>query len=813
MRFSSSSLLATLATVASITPITSALRLIESKSLAPCQANSGFTASLFNVLFTPDNNTLAFDVVGVSSIQGNVTATLEVIAYGFTAVRQEIDPCEEDLDGLCPMNTGQINIESNTNVPDDVIKRIPGIAYGVPDIDGKVRIYINSTDTGEVIACVEAELSNGKTVYQAAVGWTTAVIAGVGLVASAVTSGLGHSNTAAHVAANALSLFGFFQAQAMIGMTAVSMPPVVESWTQNFQWSMGVIRIGFLQSICTWYQRATGGTPSTLLSTLSTTSVQIQKRALQLTNTIVNSAEEYLSKRATETSASGDLIVVRGIDRVGFRASIEQTNIFLTGMIFFIVFCAFVAILVVMFKGVCELASRQGWMSSDKFSEFRNGWKIVLKGILFRLVLIGYPQMAVLNLWELTSRDSSAEVVLAIVVFLAMVTALGFAAFKVIRLARRSVAMHKNPAYMLYSDPTCLNKWGFLYVQYRATAYYFIVPILGYLLMKAIFIGLAQNSAVVQAVGLVIIEGCFLIAVSVLRPWMDKKTNVFNISIAAINFLNAIFLLMFTSIFGQPVSLIPLLLLSKANIAPQGIVTGVMGVIFFVYNAIFSLVLLLLVLIASVYAIASKNPDTRYQPMRDDRGSFIKSQNSLHTTELDALGATARGDTKEGYGQSRIDDDDDSFSSASQNKEAAGVAATTQPRVDTSYRPTTTENTAAAVPSQRQQAPPGYDQRGMYSQPNPSSVSAFSGYNNQSRANPAPYGGQSNQGYNSAYNQNQAAYSQPQLYDGRGYQDSSQRSESMRSYGRPQAPQQQPFRPQPQQQGGMQWQRGAGYEH
>jgi hypothetical protein len=99
----------------------------------------------------------------------------------------------------------------------------------VPDLDGLIRVYINDTETGEPVACVEAELSNVKTVYQKAVGWTTAVIAGLGLVASSVTSGLGHSNTAAHVAANALSLFGFFQAQAMVGMTAVDMPPIVRA--------------------------------------------------------------------------------------------------------------------------------------------------------------------------------------------------------------------------------------------------------------------------------------------------------------------------------------------------------------------------------------------------------------------------------------------------------------------------------------------------------------------------------------------------------------------------------------------------------
>lgn len=73
-----------------------------------------------------------------------------------------------------------------------------------------------------------------------------------------------------------------------------------------------------------------------------------------------------------------------------------------------------------------------------------------------------------------------------------------------------------------------------------------------------------------------------------------------------------------------------------------------MGVIFFVVNAAFSLVLLILVLASSGYALFSKNPDVRYQPMRDDRGSFIKSNSNMlgASTELDALGATARGDMK-----------------------------------------------------------------------------------------------------------------------------------------------------------------------
>lgn len=540
-----------------LTPLASGMRLIESKSLNSCQDDASFSATLFDVVFTPDNNSLAFEVVGASTISGYVVAEVDVTAYGYSALQQTIDPCENDLEGMCPMNPGQINIESNIEVSDEVIAGIPGPAFEVPDLDGVVRIYIKERESGRTLACMEAELSNGKTVDQKAVGWTTAVIAGLALLASAVTSGLGHSNTAAHVAANALSLFGYFQAQAIIGMTAVPLPPVVASWTQNFQWTMGIIRVGFIQAICTWYQRSTGGTPSNILSTLSTASVEVQKRSLDATYGLVKRAAHHLSKRTGSAvgadSASSKTVVVRGIERVGFRAGIEPTNIFLTGLIFFMIFVLFTAICVALFKAFCEAAVKAGWFKGDKFEDFRTGWKVVLKGICFRLVLIGYPQIAILCLWQLTKRDSAAEVVLALFFFISMSLALIWASLKVFRIAKRSVQMHKNPAYILYSDPSALNKWGFLYVQFRATAYYFIMPFLIYILIKAIFIAFAQGNGTVQGIALVLIEGGFLIGVCILRPWMDKKTNAFNISIAVINFLNSIFLLVFTAVFDQPV--------------------------------------------------------------------------------------------------------------------------------------------------------------------------------------------------------------------------------------------------------------------
>jgi hypothetical protein len=371
-----------------------------------------------------------------------------------------------------------------------------------------------------------------------------------------------------------------------------------------------------------------------------------------------NSIGGSIYKRANNQNLAdpqSGMYTVKGIDRVAFRADMEVTNVFITGLAFLFFFLAAIVICVVAFKGFCDLAVKHKWMKSDKFEDFRHGWKVSLKGILFRIVLIGYPQMTILCLWEFTKVDSPAEVTLAVIMFFGMTAILGWAAYKVLMIGRRSNEMHKNPAYMLYSDPTSLNRWGFLYVQFRASAYYYIIPTLLYILVKGMFVALGQGSGTAQAIGLLIIEATVLVAASVMRPWMDKSTNTVNISICSINLFNAVCILLFSDIFDQP-----------------AIVTGVIGVVFFVANAAFAFVLLVLVIVSTVLASTRKNPDTHYQTMSDDRASFIKSQTQLNT-ELDALGATARGEMKGGF-KPGLDLDDDAWETDSMRRHPANMA-------------------------------------------------------------------------------------------------------------------------------------------
>ncbi|KAI0409519.1 hypothetical protein F4802DRAFT_147905 [Xylaria palmicola] len=624
-------------------------RKLETNSLNSCQANSGFTASLFNLRYTPSRSYIDVNISAVSTIEARVKFDVAISAYGYEFYSLIIDPCELELPGFCPMVSGNLDDPFGMMIDPKTADLVPGIAYTFPDIDAKVRVYINATSgpmAGQSVACLEANVSNGQTVDLIGVKWASAIVAGLALVSSAILSGLGHSNAASHVAATTLALTGYFQSQAIVGLVGIPLPPVVQSWTQDFQWSLGIVNVGFLQNIFTWYQRSTGGTAARIIDTLNTVSVQVQKRSAPLVTPSINlfkRAEAIiphslsnhvvgLAKRTNVKTNYGTYIVY-GIQRVAFRADIETSNLFLTGIVSFYVVMVFAAITVALFKGVCEFAAKVRLIKGDTFLDFRNGWLTVLKGILYRITLIGYAPVTVLSLWEFTQRDSAAEVLLAVFFLLYVNISLLWASYKLIRIAHRSVALHRNPAYILFSDPQTLNKWGFLYIQFRASAYYFIVPVLGYTILKSFFIAFAQNAGTVQAIALLLIEAGALIAAAVLRPWMDKKINSFNIAICAINFINAIFLLIFTKVFDQP-----------------AIVTGVVGVVLWILNAAATLILLLLLIISTAIVFFTDNPDGRYKFMADDRTSFMKSQSQLAATgELDALAITARGE-KGGYG-------------------------------------------------------------------------------------------------------------------------------------------------------------------
>lgn len=111
----------------------SAGRIIKSDSLDPCQDDSKFTASLFDIRFTPDNGSLSVDLVAVSSIKGKFTVSFEIFAYGHKVISESINPCDKamkdlDLGGLCDLTTGPFEMHGNfLDAAPDLAENIPGV--------------------------------------------------------------------------------------------------------------------------------------------------------------------------------------------------------------------------------------------------------------------------------------------------------------------------------------------------------------------------------------------------------------------------------------------------------------------------------------------------------------------------------------------------------------------------------------------------------------------------------------------------------------------------------------------------------------
>ncbi len=580
--------------------------------------------------------------------------------------------CSLGVSQVCPLSAGRLDVETSYTVDSSYVKDIPSIAYSIPNLDGKVRVAVYTENSTTAVACVEAVLTNGKSVQQKGVQWVIAVLSGIGLVTGGLASMFGHSNTAAHISSNSVSLFVYFQSLAITAMMGVqACPNIASSWAQNFQWTLGIMSLPFMQKIFNWYVQATGGTSTSILINKSVLSISVQKRkreindfvgdaitrvasrlpdqlrdsfhiksmpeitqiAHQLVPRLTLSESDFIDDSSLYTTdeksstLSSYILVLRGIQRVAYKSNIEITNLFLTSITFFFIIVFLSIILIFLVKSITESLAKLNLMNTNKFSNFRQYWATILKGTLYRLFVIGYPQINVLCLWQLCERDSVAIVVSAVCLLLSVNGLLLYAAVRVVLYGRESTKIYKNPAYLLYSDDRILNRLGFLYVQYRAQAYYFVIILLCYILFRSCFIAFAQGHGKIQSVGIFIIEFIYFLITCIIRPYMDKRTNGVNIGICTISLINSILYLLWSNVFGQP-----------------DVVGSIAGVVFFVLNAVFALVLLIMIIGSCSIAFFSKNPDSRYQQVKDDRFSFAnrnKEKEKDGDTELDALGATA----------------------------------------------------------------------------------------------------------------------------------------------------------------------------
>ncbi|KAG7663241.1 FLC1 [[Candida] subhashii] len=600
--------------VIAITTTTNAQRLLSANSLVQCMDNSQISPSYFNVTFNPDDRSLRYNLDLTSSLNTYVTAHVEVYAYGFLIIEKDIDLCSLGWKQFCPVYPGPLQVDSIEYISKEYADQIPGIAYEVPDIDAVVKVLVLDQSTGEQLSCIQSSFTNGKTISQTGVKWATAVVAGLGLLIAAILSTFGNSNAASHIAANSISLFLYFQSVVVVSMQAVErVPPIASSWSENLAWSMGLIRIEFMQDIFRWYIQATGGKPTTYLKGV-VQQILVQKRGL-----------ERFAKRSLDYALQSNktLIVLRGIERIGYNSKIEPTSIVVTGYTFFILVGYLLVVVLVLAKSAIILLKRFNKINRS-FSMFNTGFNHLLKGSVLRYICIGLTQLTIFSFWEFTKQDSPAVIVLAVLFLLLLAAVLSWSYYNVLKYARESKKKFDNPAALLYGDANILNKFGFCYTMFRAEKYYFGLVQIAHILLKSIFIAFTQSAGKVSVFPVFIFDLAYTIYLIYEGPYLNKPTNITNYMIAIVTTINSFLFLFFSDIFGQPAS-----------------VGSIMGWIFFILNAGFSLVLLLLIITFIVLSVISKNPDARFAPVRDDRFSFQRKSSIKRTEKRDSSNGEA----------------------------------------------------------------------------------------------------------------------------------------------------------------------------
>lgn len=623
-----------------------AVRHIKTLSLLTCMDNSQFTATNFDVIFYPGNNTIYIDVLALSLIAENtfMEAEVNLIVYGFNVLNKNFSFCSFNQKQICPFQPGHIDLQNTKiEVLKDVTRQIPGIAYTVPDLDARVRVLFRSNTSLEVLACVEAVLLNGKSVQTKYASWPIAAVSGVGVITSWLVGLFGYSSTAAHIALNSLSLFVYFQLVALVSMQAVARaPPIACAWAQNFMWSVGIMKVGFMQDVANWYVQLTGGTASDILDSAGLRlSISVQKKRdssyydqlSQLYQKAIKKDHLTLFKRFSlvmdkdrytydyssglystdekDPNLASKILVLRGMQRVAYLAGIEITLFFMT-LIMFLLFVLFCMLVIWFILHQIMLISRYAQKRKGKNVDHNplfslvSLWPEVIKGSLYRLFIVSLPQIIVMCVWQFFERDSAGTIVFAAILLFCWLLTLIYAVVMVFIQGIKSIREMGNPAAKLYSDLKFLLKFGFIYTQFRADRFWWTGISLFYIIFKGLMIACLQNHGKAGALIVFITEFFYLIGICVIRPYMDTPTNAFNIVLAIINFLNAFFFAFFSNIFTQPAA-----------------VSSIMGIIFFILNAVVALVLLLWTCITCLIALLSRNSDGRYRPTKDDRASFL----------------------------------------------------------------------------------------------------------------------------------------------------------------------------------------------
>lgn len=431
---------------------------LYTQDFGDCQGDSLINVTRFDAAYYADNMTVLFHLGGSSALTNeSLMLYIGVFAYGEQRFELTFNPCNANINSLCPLNSS-IPIEASGIIPvaPSDVSGFPSIAFSIPDFEGQaiLRIFANSTQSQ--IGCYSAVVTNGSSFsHPAAVGSVLGIFAAVALLSSVAVAIYGHNvaETRKHYAhtVSVFVVFSVFQHIFFTGALSMNWPSALVAFWSNYAWSAGMIYSENMQNSINQFIGSNRGNISMVGSAPSGENQpglgggyqisQIYRRTIASpfqsydgigTTFRPRALEHALSRRDTLLNSSTGYSwygspVKPGLplpgNYSGFAGTLGQENIpasnaFLTGFLWLLILITCITAAMVALKWVVEGLARVKVVKTDRFDHFRSHWIAYTAAAVLRTCYIAFFMMTFLTLFQFTLGGSAGIIALAAVIFL-----------------------------------------------------------------------------------------------------------------------------------------------------------------------------------------------------------------------------------------------------------------------------------------------------------------------------------------------------------------------------------------------------------
>lgn len=213
---------------------------LYTSTVAYCSPPGPILISAMDVRFYRQNHSLDFQLTAAALPSNlNMTAELNLFAYGRDWFNMTIDLCEIGGGSLCPVPPYNFSGSGVYDVPNRFTSSIPNVVFSVPDIEALGVLRLTKQNTNDTVGCMQVTLANGLSARSPGVLWGTVGFVLLAVVAAIATMLWRDSLSALQW--RVVDIVSTLHTVVLTSMLTLIVPHVFHEYSLSFAWSFGLI--------------------------------------------------------------------------------------------------------------------------------------------------------------------------------------------------------------------------------------------------------------------------------------------------------------------------------------------------------------------------------------------------------------------------------------------------------------------------------------------------------------------------------------------------------------------------------------------